>query len=65
MIVLHEKLTSYVQLRGSVPLFWEQTGLQGVGNHRVQLTRGYEFTHPAFEKYIKLQYICVAMVTGH
>lgn len=50
--MLHEKLTSYVQLRGSVPVFWEQTGLQGVGSHRIQLTRGYEFAHPAFEKYV-------------
>ena len=50
--MLHDKLTSYVQLRGSVPVFWEQTGIQGVGSHRIQLTRGYEFTHPAFEKYV-------------
>ena len=56
--MLHDKLTSYVQLRGSVPVFWEQTGIQGVGNHRIQLTRGYEFTHPAFEKYVMYSKCC-------
>ena len=64
--MLHDKLTSYVQVRGSVPIFWEQTGIQGVGSHRIQLTRGDEFTRPAFDKYV--EYVLVLswlLITRH
>ncbi|KAF8897747.1 inositol polyphosphate phosphatase [Infundibulicybe gibba] len=40
---------SYVQVRGSVPLFWEQQGLQTFG-HRIQITRPHG-SQPAFERH--------------
>ncbi|TFL05727.1 DNase I-like protein [Pterulicium gracile] len=40
---------SYVQVRGSVPLFWEQQGLQTFG-HRIQITRP-QASQPAFERH--------------
>ncbi|XP_038053185.1 synaptojanin-1-like [Patiria miniata] len=51
-------VSSFVQTRGSVPLFWEQPGLQ-VGSHRVKMARGYEASAPAFDRHmsmIKTQY---------
>ena len=49
VIFLDNKITSFVQTRGSVPLFWEQPGLN-VGSHRVKMSRGYEACAPAFDK---------------
>ncbi|KAI9226194.1 MAG: inositol polyphosphate phosphatase [Piptocephalis tieghemiana] len=43
-------IISHLQLRGSVPLFWEQTGVQLAG-HRPTLTRSTEATRPAFERH--------------
>ncbi|RKP15104.1 Endonuclease/exonuclease/phosphatase, partial [Piptocephalis cylindrospora] len=43
-------IVSHLQLRGSVPLFWEQTGVQ-FGGHRPTLTRSTEATRPAFERH--------------
>lgn len=40
---------SYVQVRGSVPLFWEQQGLQTFGQ-RIQITRP-QASQPAFERH--------------
>ncbi|KAF9464340.1 inositol polyphosphate phosphatase [Collybia nuda] len=40
---------SYVQIRGSVPLFWEQQGLQTFGQ-RIQITRP-QASQPAFERH--------------
>ena len=41
---------SYVQCRGSVPLFWEQqSGLPG--QQKIQITRSAEATKPAFDKH--------------
>ncbi|KAJ7490357.1 SacI homology domain-containing protein [Mycena galericulata] len=40
---------SYVQVRGSVPLFWEQQGLQTFG-HRIQITRPTS-SQPAFNQH--------------
>ncbi|KAJ7178924.1 inositol polyphosphate phosphatase [Mycena filopes] len=40
---------SYVQVRGSVPLFWEQPGLQTFG-HRIQITRP-TTSQPAFDRH--------------
>ena len=43
---------SYVQCRGSVPLFWEQqSGLPG--QQKIQLTRSPEATKPAFDKHFE------------
>ncbi|KAI0065841.1 DNase I-like protein [Artomyces pyxidatus] len=40
---------SYIQARGSVPLFWEQQGLQTFGQ-RIQITRPHA-SQPAFERH--------------
>ncbi|KIK67838.1 hypothetical protein GYMLUDRAFT_68857 [Collybiopsis luxurians FD-317 M1] len=40
---------SYVQVRGSVPLFWEQQGLQTFGQ-RIQITRPHA-SQPAFDRH--------------
>ncbi|KAH9971347.1 inositol polyphosphate phosphatase [Lactifluus volemus] len=42
-------LLSYTQVRGSVPLFWEQQGLQTFGQ-RIQITRP-QASQPAFERH--------------
>ncbi|GBB91089.1 hypothetical protein RclHR1_01820018 [Rhizophagus clarus] len=41
---------SYVQVRGSVPVFWEQQGLQ-VMTHKIQISRGPDATQPAVERH--------------
>ncbi|KAF8165492.1 inositol polyphosphate phosphatase [Crassisporium funariophilum] len=41
---------SYTQVRGSVPLFWEQQGLQTFGQ-RIQITRP-QASQPAFERHL-------------
>ncbi|CAG8435658.1 8673_t:CDS:10 [Funneliformis mosseae] len=41
---------SYVQIRGSVPVFWEQQGLQ-VMSHKIQISRGPAATQPAVERH--------------
>lgn len=41
---------SYVQTRGSVPLFWEQQGLQAF-NARIQVTRSRAASQPAFDRH--------------
>lgn len=46
-------VSSFVQIRGSVPLFWEQPGLQ-VGSHHLKLTRGLEANAPAFDRHMML-----------
>ncbi|XP_064476937.1 synaptojanin-1-like isoform X2 [Ornithodoros turicata] len=51
VIYLEDQITSYVQTRGSVPLFWEQPGVQ-VGSHRVKMSRGSEASAPAFERHM-------------
>uniref|UniRef100_A0A672SPA4 phosphoinositide 5-phosphatase n=1 Tax=Sinocyclocheilus grahami TaxID=75366 RepID=A0A672SPA4_SINGR len=48
VIFLDDKVSSFIQIRGSIPLFWEQPGIQ-VGSHRVKLSRGFEANAPAFE----------------
>ncbi|XP_044277958.1 synaptojanin-2 isoform X1 [Varanus komodoensis] len=52
-IYLDNDVSSFVQIRGSVPLFWEQPGLQ-VGSHHLKLTRGLEANAPAFDKHMML-----------
>lgn len=43
---------SYVQCRGSVPIFWEQaSGLPG--QQKIQVTRSVEATQPAFDKHFQ------------
>ncbi|WAR02120.1 SYNJ1-like protein, partial [Mya arenaria] len=51
VIFLDGLIASYLQTRGSVPLFWEQPGIQ-VGSHKVKMSRGYEASAPAFERHL-------------
>lgn len=46
-------ITSYVQTRGSVPLFWEQPGVQ-VGSHKVKISRGFEASAAAFDRHMEM-----------
>ncbi|XP_054675112.1 synaptojanin-2 isoform X1 [Grus americana] len=52
-IYLDDDISSFVQIRGSVPLFWEQPGLQ-VGSHHLRLSRGLEANAPAFDRHMTL-----------
>ncbi|KAL6036152.1 hypothetical protein STEG23_034336, partial [Scotinomys teguina] len=52
-IYMDDGISSFVQIRGSVPLFWEQPGLQ-VGSHHLRLHRGLEANAPAFERHMVL-----------
>ncbi|KAK9298222.1 hypothetical protein QLX08_008380 [Tetragonisca angustula] len=53
VIYLDNEITSYVQTRGSVPLFWEQPGIQ-VGSHKVKISRGFEASAPAFNRHLNM-----------
>lgn len=44
---------SYVQVRGSVPVFWEQTAGLIPGQQKIQITRSLEATQPAFDKHFE------------
>lgn len=50
-IYLDNEVSSYIQTRGSVPLFWEQPGVQ-VGSHKVKLSRGFEASRSAFDRHM-------------
>ncbi|EPX71597.1 inositol-polyphosphate 5-phosphatase [Schizosaccharomyces octosporus yFS286] len=41
---------SFVQVRGSIPIFWEQEGVQMFGQ-KIDITRSFEATRAAFEKH--------------
>lgn len=43
---------SYIQTRGTVPLFWEQPGLN-VGSHKVKMSREPEVSVQAFQKHTR------------
>ncbi|CAH0562090.1 unnamed protein product [Brassicogethes aeneus] len=51
VIFLDNEVSSYLQTRGSVPLFWEQPGVQ-VGSHKVRVSRGYESSKSAFNRHM-------------
>ncbi|TVY50870.1 Inositol-1,4,5-trisphosphate 5-phosphatase 1 [Lachnellula cervina] len=42
---------SYVQIRGSVPVFWEQAAGLIPGQQKISITRSAEGTQPAFDKH--------------
>lgn len=42
---------AFIQLRGSVPVFFEQPGVQ-VGSHRIKISRSMEACYPAFERHL-------------
>ena len=54
--ILHQPSSlcfSYAQIRGSIPIFWEQaTGLLP-GQQKIQITRSPEATQPAFDKHFE------------
>lgn len=45
--------TSYVQVRGSIPLFWEQAAGLLPGQQKIQITRSPQATQPAFDKHFQ------------
>ncbi|TGZ64557.1 hypothetical protein CRM22_006317 [Opisthorchis felineus] len=49
-VYMGNTVTSHVQIRGTVPLFWEQPGIQ-VGSHKIQFSRGLELSLNAFERH--------------
>lgn len=51
VIYLDDKISSFIQVRGSVPLFWEQPGFQ-MGSHKIRMSRGYEASAPAFDRHL-------------
>lgn len=44
---------SYCQIRGSIPIFWEQQAGLLPGQQKVQITRSPEATQPAFDKHME------------
>lgn len=44
---------SYSQIRGSVPIFWEQAPGLLPGQQKIQITRSIEATQPAFDKHFE------------
>ena len=48
IIATDEWVFSYTQIRGSVPVFWEQSGLQLPGSSKIAITRSAEASQPAF-----------------
>lgn len=50
-----EEESAFLQLRGSVPVFFQQSGMN-VGAHRITVSRGIEACYPAFERHIKSLY---------
>jgi SacI homology domain len=53
LIATDEWIFSYTQIRGSVPVFWEQNGLQLPGQSKITISRSAEATQPAFDLHFK------------
>lgn len=53
IIYLENEVSTYVQTRGSVPLFWEQPGVQ-VGSHKIKISRGFEASALALNRHFDL-----------
>lgn len=53
VIVLDDQVVSFIQIRGSIPLFWEQPGIN-VGSHKVHMSRCNEASAPAFERHLHM-----------
>lgn len=63
-IYLDNDVTSNIQTRGSVPIFWEQPGIQ-VGSHKVKMSRSFGASQCTFERHfnqMKLNYGSVTIV---
>ncbi|XP_075719853.1 synaptojanin-2 [Rhinoderma darwinii] len=52
-IYVDDDVSSFVQIRGSAPLFWEQPGLQ-VRCHSRDQTRGFDANSPSFNRHMIL-----------
>lgn len=53
VIISNDKfLFSYILLRGSVPVFWEQQGIQ-IGAPKIQITRAPLATQPSFDRHFE------------
>jgi endonuclease/exonuclease/phosphatase family metal-dependent hydrolase len=44
---------SYIQIRGSIPIFWESSSSLLPGQQKIQITRSPEATQPAFDKHFE------------
>lgn len=53
VIFLNQIVLSFIIIRGSIPLFWEQPGVQ-VGSHRIKMSRGSEISQAAYDKHMFL-----------
>jgi len=51
LVQIEGEMCSHIQIRGSVPLFWEQPGVN-VGSHKIRMSRGSELSAPAFESHL-------------
>ncbi|EXJ96369.1 hypothetical protein A1O1_01495 [Capronia coronata CBS 617.96] len=45
---------SYVQIRGSIPIFWESSSSLIPGQQKIQITRSPEATQPSFDKHFAM-----------
>lgn len=52
-IYVDDSVASFIQVRGLVPLFWDQPGIQTGGMTKIKFSRGYSCTHPAFERHFE------------
>lgn len=48
---VNDQVLSHVITRGSIPIFWEQQGIQ-IGGHKIQVTRSKEATTSSFQRHI-------------
>jgi hypothetical protein len=48
IIIYKKQIYSFVQIRGSVPLFWQQKGIQA----HTSIKRDHELTSQAFDKHL-------------
>lgn len=51
---------SFLQVRGSVPLFWEQSGIQ-MTSHKIEISRGPETTEPAMRKHMEVNAFSISL----
>lgn len=51
-LYIDRNVASFVQVRGLVPVFWDQPGIQ-TGTNRIRLSRGFHSSHPAFERHFE------------
>jgi synaptojanin len=49
IIISKEHLYSFIQIRGSIPLFWKQNPT----NHQISLSKNVDMCYPYFKKHIK------------